>query len=424
MKRIVFLSILLAIAGLATAQTSKREQAVALMQENRFEEAYHLLSEFHAENPDDIHGRFVLGMAALELGKNDEAIQHFEAILNDIPELPRVRLELARAYAAKGDKTEAKNEFKKVLETNPPPLVRENINRFLALLKEERRFHVWASIGYLYDDNVNAGPDTDYVTFFGLPFALDPGARQQSDSALIGNIIVDHSIPIRQDVDFLSTFGFRSTSYYSWSEFNSNEIVGSFGPLIRGKRTLIRFPFVFDYAFLGSEQYGAGCGLKPEWRYALKENLSVNASALWERKQYFSREDRTGYLWGVDIYIRRLLSGDSFLDIGYQHWREDTRVNFIDNDTDSVYAGFYMKLFEHTFVFIGPSVSWNVYEEREAAFEHKRDDVRTRLNLNLSKKLSNDLELAIGYTYTYNDSNLEIYNFRRNQLTIQLSKGF
>ena len=406
------------------AKSSGRERAMALMEQSRFEEAYNLLAEFHQADPNDIQGQFVLGMAALELGKVDEAIKHFEAILEKNPELPRVRLELARAYTAKGNKKDARDEFKKVLETNPPEQVRDNIKQFLVAIEEDKKLHIRASIGYLYDDNVNAGPDTGTVSFFGLPFALEPGAKQQSDSALVESVTMDHRFPLSKDVDLMSTFGFRGVSYSSWSEFNTEEFVVTSGPSFRGERTLTRIPFIFDYTRLGSDRYGVGYGIRPELRYALTKDLSLNVSWLGEKKQYFSRVDRTGYLWAIDSYARKLLNKNTFLDIGYRHFREETKKSFLDNDTDTVYAGIFTKLSNDTSLFVGPSLSWTTYDEREAAFEHARDDLRTKINVNLLKELGDGLEIAVGYTYTYNDSNLELYGFRRNQLTIQISKSF
>jgi len=424
-KTILILSIVLGTIGTNGAQQTKTQQAVALLESNRVEEAYDILTEAYAEDPDDIQTTFMLGMASLKLGKNDEAISYFEAILKDNPELPRVRLELARAYAANGETRKARNEFSKVLETDLPPQVRENVNRFLSLLEDGRALNAWASVGYLYDDNVNAGPSTDQVTFFGLPFALDPAAKQQSDSAVVANVVADYTIPTKsEETDIVSTFLFRSVNYCTWSRFDSQEFVVTAGPRFKAERMQFRVPLIFDYAFLGSDRYGMGYGVGPELRYAIRQDMSINGSVIVERKRYFSRDERTGHLWAVDLHLRKLLSNQSFIDIGYQHWREYTKVEFLDNNTHTVYAGLYTNVFSDMSLFVGPSVSWNAYDEREAALDRARDDFRTRVNLNLSKRFENDIELALGYTHTYNDSNLSLYEFRRNQVTLQIAKYF
>jgi len=425
MNTIVLLSMLLGSMGINAAQESKTQEANTLLQENRFDEAYVLLTELHAEEPEDVQIEFMLGMAAMNLGKNDEAVSHFRTILSSDPGLTRVRLELARAYAANGDIRKARSEFERVLETNLPPQVRENVNQFLSLLRDGRALKVWASVGYLYDDNVNAGPDADRVTFFGLPFALDRAAKRQSDSALVANAMVNYTVPTKsEDTDIVSTFGFRSVNHSTWSEFDSQQFVATAGPLFKAERMYFRLPFVFDYAFLGSDRYSMGYGVGPELRYALRQDLSINGSLLVQGKRYFSRDERTGHLWGVDVHIRKLFGGNCFWDFGYQHWHEDTRVEFLNNDTNTVYAGLYAILFDSMAVFVGPSISWNTYDEREAALDRVRDDVRTRVNVNVSKEFRNGLEVGVGYTYTYNDSNLSLYNFRRNQVTLQLAKHF
>ena len=115
-----------------------KQQALQLLEAQKPGEAYELLRENLATNEQEVEYLFLTGMAALDSTRLREAIGHFEDALEIDPNLPRVRLELARAYSAAGKNRSAKAEFRKVLETNPPPQVRDNIERFMAVLDSQR----------------------------------------------------------------------------------------------------------------------------------------------------------------------------------------------------------------------------------------------------------------------------------------------
>ena len=73
-------------------------QATDLLEAGEPQQAYDLLADRIAAHEDDPEYRFLTGMAAMETGRPGVAATNFEAALEQNPDLPRVRLELARAY--------------------------------------------------------------------------------------------------------------------------------------------------------------------------------------------------------------------------------------------------------------------------------------------------------------------------------------
>ena len=57
---------------------------------------------------------------------------------------------------------------------NQNPKVGENIDRFLAAISQgtPKTWRITGNLGWMYDSNANAGPTTDSVILFGLPFIL------------------------------------------------------------------------------------------------------------------------------------------------------------------------------------------------------------------------------------------------------------
>ena len=195
------------------------EQARKSLSEGNLPAALALSRRAVAENPDDPDANFVLGLAAFAAARSavspdggswteakrirllDEAAQAFRRMLDDRPELPRPRLELARVLFERGrcnepsddlleqllgdDCEAAEHHFGRVLAGEPPPAVVANVNRFLAAVRARKRLSGSLSLAVAPDTNINRATEASTVRIFGLPFVLDEGARASSGVGLI-----------------------------------------------------------------------------------------------------------------------------------------------------------------------------------------------------------------------------------------------
>ena len=383
------------------------------------------VSSSFAGMAEDMQSRFDFGIQAMKSGDYDVAIYNFQEMLAENPNLPRVRLELARAYSLSGKRMFATREFKSVLDSNPPEQVRENIERYLSSIGGLPRWDFDVSVGYMYDDNVTAGTDDDVVYFYGLPFVLDESAKKQADSAMLISVNVSHVSPISDSVSWVSYFNFNSTDYFSLNKFDFQMLRGSTGPSWKKGKTIWRVPVVWDYAFLGSDRYSAGIGIRPGFSTYLATDLIVSGSVLLERKQHYFRRDRTGYLSGFDLSVRKILSKDFSVSAGYQFWMEDAKLAVLSNDTDVLYMALSKKLKEDLTVRVASVFSWSDYDKGSPAFGNKvREDFRKRVSISLQKNISKRTDLLVEYCRTMNDSNLNLYEFDRNQISVSLRFTF
>jgi tetratricopeptide (TPR) repeat protein len=72
-----------------------------------------------AKTPKDATARFLKGVILAEQGKSNEAINTFQALTEDYPELPEPYNNLASLFAAKGQYEKAKTALEMAIQTNP-----------------------------------------------------------------------------------------------------------------------------------------------------------------------------------------------------------------------------------------------------------------------------------------------------------------
>ncbi len=424
----VLLTVFIFSWGIVSAQEQNpadfMQKATALMNDGKFKDAYDLLNKNYQARKDDLQINFMLGQCSFEFQKFDEAIKYYKFILSKDPAAHRVRLELARAYTANGQMKEAKKEFQAVLATNPPAVVGENIKKFLDMIEAQKNWYARVSVGYLYDSNVNAGPKVNSALMFGVPFELSNDAKERSASGTLTSLSFGYILPVSKSFAWQSDFAFNQTAYFRYTEFNSGQYSISTGPSLKNTTWAVSMPVIFDYTDIGSDRYSYALGISPQIQYALSQSILLSASWTGQSKYYYTSKDRTGTIWSANGSLRFNLSQSMFIQPGYRHTEEDTQKAYLDNKSDAVSLGFYTVLPKGFSLFVQPSMSWNKYKEKEAAYDHARDDLQYIVNANLSKDLGKGFAAALGYTYTRNDSNFAIYDYKRNQITFQVSKAF
>jgi tetratricopeptide (TPR) repeat protein len=407
----VFLVVCLFCGGLFATN----EEAAELMRKGEFAEAKEVL-----KSASDNRGRFLFGLCCVELEQYDEAIGVLESMPGDLPE---ARLALARALMMEGKRRLAIKEFRSVLDMDPPEIIQRRVERTLVGLKRDSHLDFDIDVGWMYDDNATAGMSGDSFEYYGFLFAPGGSMKKQSDSAVVSFVAVDYVVPILDNSWWVSSVAFDSTNYLEWSQFDFQIARVSTGPVFQDKNWTFKIPVVVDYATLGSDRYSVGAGINPGLSLALTKKADVGISVLLEDKRYFSRSERNGLLFNVNTYVRRDLGKGLFGTLGYQRWIEDAEADHFASGTDVVYCGI-SKKWDKTLIGVSPSVAWSRYKGQQAGFSDKRRDCRKRVSVNLRREFWKNTSVSLRYTHTFNDSNLELYGFRRNQVSGSLIVKF
>lgn len=143
------------------AGQGRRAEAVTLYQELI---ARGRVREYWIEAAFQLAGIFMLE------GRFREASLLFLDILGRNPNLPRVRLELARAYFLNRDYEDAQLQFELVKGSGLPPEVQEKVDEFLTQIRRKKDWNMDLSVALVPDSNLNqaSGGEQECIAVGGM----------------------------------------------------------------------------------------------------------------------------------------------------------------------------------------------------------------------------------------------------------------
>ncbi len=162
-------AVLVALGCLAApARASAQEpellaRARSLLAAGQARQAYEALAPAQDRFSGHAEFDYLLGVAALDSGRIDEAIIAFERVLAVMPNHAGAQMDLARAYYAAGSYDLAEAGFRKLAAESPPPAAAQAISRYLAAIDARKRqiepgWRRFGELGLGYDSNITGVP--------------------------------------------------------------------------------------------------------------------------------------------------------------------------------------------------------------------------------------------------------------------------
>lgn len=279
---------------------ARENQAMVLIRNRQFTEASTLLLPLASQYPASDTLNYLLAQCASQLQNNREAIAYYKKISPQNEAYPLVRTELARTYALLGETSLAKKEFNEVLASNPPPALAASVQKFLAILEAQKSVNVRTAFGYVYDSNVNSGPD-DIITHG--TWTLDQ--KKHSDSGTHWELGLDFiQQPNSKGQGWQTSLSYENTSYFTQHNYSWQSLYLSSGPMFQQTSSVLFLPLTLQNIYIGGQEYNRSYGLSPQWQLQLKANqlLLVNAALL--KQEYPSSSDRNGHSFRLEIADR------------------------------------------------------------------------------------------------------------------------
>lgn len=408
------------------------QQAVSLLQGGSPKQAYERLLQNHEQNSKNPQEWFLLGISAKQSGRFEEATRYFERLLEIDPNASRAKLELAEIAYQQGNGNEAKQLLLDVKAANPPAGVVATIDRFIANIaaseQQQKSWRLRASVGWMHDTNANAGPDVDSVLLYGLPFVLSTDAKETSDDALVTRLGFDHLKGISNTLSWQSNLSASWTDYRDLNNLDALYLSFSTGATWKQNGRMIwSLPVVADWVKIGHDNsyYSYSYGIAPQLRYLLNDRLSFSVGTSVSKKKYQSSSDRDLTAWALSPSLDYKVSEKGSLRLGLTGAKEDSGLDIYSNKLWGVNASYFHNFSKDLIATVRAGYSDSQYKGFEAAYTEKRHDKTTRFGLDLTYHVAPiDSELLFSISHTNNDSNLPMYEYGRNQVSLSLRKVF
>jgi|EP00764_Aduncisulcus_paluster_P012343 hypothetical protein len=387
---------------------------------------------------------FKQGMEAREKGSPYSAIESFQTILSNQPSLHRARLELAVAYMQTLQYQEAEAQAQTVLnDPQTPASVRVSILAFLAQLKKDEeqltpqhdhKFNL--SAGVLFDSNVNVGPSSSVVNVNGTPFTIT-GGSPVSDNALVVSGSYDHSyrtgktLRLGQSTGMLfwqSGASVYHRGYDTEDDFNLDVLSLRTGPaVITNKRWRGNIALQVDHIRLGGNDLANYIGLQPSmtWSFDGSTELTVDAEFTDRNFQEAADQGRDSDYYSVGIALGKGYRNNTVgVQAGIEGFENDANEAEFSNNGWEVFAGVNWQVKPTTSLFSRLSYNESDFKGVVTGVGKVRDDEQVQLIIGGKHTFANELELSAVWMRSEADSNVELYQYDRNQLSINLAKKF
>lgn len=134
--RIAFLTLALSIASVAqAAELISLSQIQKQMSSRQYVQVLGQLQTYVSNNPQDIQGRFMLGLTLGEVMQENEAIVVFTKLTEDFPEIPEPYNNLSVLHARQGNLEQARQSLEMAIRANPSyAIAQENLGDIYARL--------------------------------------------------------------------------------------------------------------------------------------------------------------------------------------------------------------------------------------------------------------------------------------------------
>lgn len=411
----------------AAASPQIEAQSTQLLETGNARAAFDLLAK---EQKTDAQDWFLYGMAAHQAGQFDEAESAYRTVLRLDPSSSRAKLELGTVLSDKGNWPESRRLLLDVKAENPPERVRQNIDRYLAVIdKKEGEYSTWrvtASAGIMYDSNVNNGTSANTVTMFGLPFTLSDDAKVQADFAYTMRFEADHVARLSERTSWQSNFSFNWTDYVKHNQFDVLQLSAYTGPVFQlNPKTVFSLPVTADLAAYTDKGdiYSTSVGVAPQVRYQATEKLALSLESNINWKHFIGNSDRNTLSYSLAPALDFKTCGQGSFRFGGSVGREDSGVDTYSNDNWGLNTSLFCPLGADLAFSIYGSYGETTYDAKEAAYTVARHDKKATVGANLqyAHKLSG-LDGSLGVSYTHNESNLELYEFNKVQVSASVKK--
>ena len=409
-----------------------------LLAAGQFDLAERLLSRTNYTAVSDIAvKKFYIGSIRRAQGRNDEAIALFREILDQHPELGRVRMALATTLYQSKDDEAARHHLDLVLaESASNPNLSNTVKSFINAIDGRRRWDASAYVTIAPSTNFNQGSQDSIVYLTdaqgtALPFVLSDANRGKSGVGISAGVQASYRQPVADQLDVILSGGINTKTYRD-SDFNDAQFNIAAGPRMQFEWGYLGLYGLADQRFYANELYAFSYGGLVSATVRLGPQDVTFADLTCQHRDFekdWKGSDlryQDGHVCAVSGRYEHAFDSLTLLRVLAGVGQERTGHGHLDNDNWNIGAG------------ISRDLPWGIslygqvqYTKRDfdGAYPGSgvfRSDDRWDFSTTVIKRdwIVFDMAPSLQYTYTVNGSNVGFFNYDAHSVNLTLTKRF
>ncbi len=383
--------------------------------------AWELLAPLNSERAGEVEYDYLLGIAALDTGRNTEAVFALERVLAVQPDHSEARAEIARAYLVLNETHRAKDEFNKVLEDDSVPVsVQAQISGFLTAIEEietdkKTDWNVNLSLSIGNDDNVNSGPVESQIAvplLGGAIITLDDTSLPQEStySQTLARVNMIHHLDDNSAI--VAGLGIAHRENHDATQFNNTSLDGNIGYRVsKSKFNHFTTSLQTQQFYLDGEAYRNVSGLLAQWRNRISSHQEVSVYGKYSQIAFETQTIRDADRFVVGAGFSQFFAGKSnpLLYLGLYSGEEKEQasgVTHLGQNFWGVKIGTQTKLSQSSVAFLSLSSEYREYGGADPLFLVVRDDNQLSASAGIRIKKGQHWSFSPEVNWSQNISNI------------------
>ena len=409
-------------------------QGKAALESGDLEKGYDVCTAVLKDDPGNEHANFAQGMASYSTERYSLAKLAFERVIEISPGNDRARAELGRTYLAMGNMELAAKYLREALAKIESEEVRRKIQEDLRQARKGTsrwRGHLMLNLGYMNDDNINVGPNSDTVRvhpLFGLFYGTTDTLTVQTNSRPLeaeggfGSVAFSLEYDCGQPGEW-SLAGDAAMYGNELSEgrdYESHFAQVRFGANRNTAEAAWRIPYKVAFIASGWDELVLLHGLSPRFVYIVGgvRDIHWQTDIVLEKRNFFDLRDRSGAYYALGQRLKQYSAGGKHnVSMGLQVFHDHTRAAVYEYTGIGWTIGADISLPWQSGVYARGRYATMDYSEREALAPETRSDTQNQIVIGLKKRFTPWWGIDVNYQQTDNNSTFTLYQYDRSVWT-------
>lgn len=396
------------------------------MSEGKMKEALKLFDQALEVSPGNIEARYYSGMAHSRLGELKKAEDIFSGILQKNDKFNDAHLELGRLYYIQTECDKADNSLNKFVSISDDSDLNKYASEMMKACRDDEAadrggrpsgYYVNLSLGGQHDDNVIVEPTN----------TLNPSDRK-SDFRALFYLTAGADIFERDFFKLKGVYTFYLSQHQHMTEFNVN--YHELSPTIELDVSSMFKPsagYSMGYTSIGGDLYSlnhkyfAKVKVVEDDRSSTDIMYEYSTTKYWDSDLFQTTSIRTGHKNSTGI--RQNYSDNFNADIYFFYDAERAKVDYWGYDGFRVGGNISIEIVTSLYGGLSAEYSEREYEGISPSAAEIRLDRMQQYSCRLTYVVNDTFSLQLTEAYTINDSNLDLFNYRRNIVGIFLTAG-